>query len=95
MSCLYFPPAKAEFIYPHLLRAETKIATDNEIQALLCLLMRHIQLDDAQRCMDANAAAETPSRIGPRRNAVSLILTEEFEIGKVLDILSQDEATVA
>lgn len=60
---LIFPPTEAEFVYPHLLRAETKIATDNEIQALSCLVMRHIQLDDAQRCMDANAAAQMSSWI--------------------------------
>lgn len=57
------PSTEAEFIYPHLLRAETKIAADNEIRALSCLVMRHIQLDDAQRCTDANAAAEMSSWI--------------------------------
>lgn len=61
MSCFYFlPQRQSSFI--HISYGWTKIAPDNEIQALSCLLMRRIQPDDAQR-MDANVAAEMSSCI--------------------------------
>lgn len=40
-----------------------KITTDNVIQAFSCLVMYHIQLHDAQCCMDANEAVEMSSWI--------------------------------
>lgn len=62
MSCLCFLPQKqSSFI--HISYGRDKITADNEIQALSCLVMHHIQPDDAQHCMDANVAAEMSSWI--------------------------------
>lgn len=62
MICLYFLPQR-QSSFVHISYGRDKITADNEIRALPCLVMHHIQLDDAQHRMDANVAAETSSRI--------------------------------